>query len=138
MTVVNQRLDDVNNRVHGLGCARMHGSRMNAQTLGVDKVFLDVAVSDDVIGHTFLICLLDNFVVNIRKVLHELDVIAAVLKIAAQRIKNNERARVADVEIVVHSRAAGVHLDLARLQRDKLFLFARHRVIQFHNSILPL
>ena len=32
MTVVNQRLDDVNNRVHGLGCARMHGSRMNAST----------------------------------------------------------------------------------------------------------
>ena len=128
VALVNEGLDDVDDGVHGLGGARVHGCGLDAQALGVDKVLLDIAVGDDVVGDALLVCLADDLVVNIGEVLHEGHLVAAVLEIAAQQVKHDERAGVADVEIVVHGRAARIHLDLARRDRHKLLFLSGQRV----------
>ena len=129
IALVDQRLYDVNNRIHRLGRTRMNGCRTDTQPLCVREVFLDIAVGDDVVGHALFVCLFDDLVVDVGEVLYELDLIAAVLKVAAQRVKDDKRTRIADVEVVVDRRTAGVHLDLARFERDKLLLGAGHRII---------
>ena len=129
IALVDQGLDDVDDRIHGLGRAWMNGGRTDAQTLCVGEVFLDVAVGDDVVGHALLVCLFDDLIVDVGEVLYELDLIAAVLKVAAQRVEDDKRTRVADVEVVVDRRTAGVHLDLALFERDELLLGTGHRIV---------
>ena len=71
-----------------------------------------------------LVCASDYFIVDIREILNELHIVAAIFEIAAQDIEDAQRAGVADVDIVIHGRNAGVHLDLARSYRDELFFFS--------------
>ena len=135
MAVVEQLLHDVDDRVHRLGRARVHGRLADAEPLGVRVIFLDIAVRDDVEVHALFVRLIDDLVVDVGEVLHEFHLVAAVLEVAAQQVEHDERARVADVEIVVHGRAAGIHFDLARGDRDELLLLAGQGVEQFHGFI---
>ena len=104
----------------------MDGCRADTQSLGIHKIFLDVAVCNDIIGHTFRIGLIDDLIINIGEVLYKLNLIATVFQIPAQDIKNNERTCVADMEEVIHRRAAGIHLYFSRLNRNKFFLLPGH------------
>ena len=132
---IEQLLHNADNCVHGFGRAGMHGRLADAEALRVRVVFLDIAVGNHVIGHAFLVGLVNHLVVDIGEILHELHLIAAVFKVAAQQVEHDERARVADVEIVVHGRAAGIHFDLARGDRDKLLFLTGQGVEQFHSFI---
>ena len=113
----------------------MYGRLADAEALRIDVVFLDIAVRDDVEVHALFVCLVDDLVVDVGEVLHELHLVAAVLKVAAQQVEHDERARVADVEVVVHGRAAGIHFDLARGDRNEFLLLAGQGIEQFHDSI---
>ena len=61
-----------------------------------------------VAGFTFMsaISFLHSAIINI---------VAFVLKVTANRIKNDHRTRVSDMDEIVHSRAAYIHLYLSRL-----------------------
>ena len=119
VAVLDQALDDVDDGVHGLGRARVHGSLFDAEALRVVR-------------------LVDDLVVDVGEVLHELDLVAAVLEVAAQQVENDERTRVADMEVVVYGRAAGIHLYLARRDRNEFFLLTGQCVVEFHGFYLLL
>ena len=138
VTLVDQSLDDVDDGIHGLGCTRMYGCALDAQTLCVDKVLLNIAVSDDVVGHAFLVCLVDDLIVNVGKVLYKGYLVAAVLEVTAEQIEHDERTCVADVEIVIDGRAARVHLDFARGNRYKLLFLTGQCIKQLHGYQSPL
>ena len=73
-------------------------------------------------GTALLVGAVDDLVVDVGDVLDEADVEALPLQVAADHVEGQERARVADVDVVVDRRAADVHRDLARLARDELLL----------------
>ena len=120
-----------------LGRARVHRRALDAQRVRVGVVFLDEAVAQLLDGDALFVGAADHLIVDICEILNVLDLVALVLQIAAQRIKNNERARVADVEIVVDCRAAAVNAHLARLDGLELLFPARLRVINLHHLEYP-
>ena len=103
----------------------MNGRFFNTNRLGVLEIFLNKTLAEFLYRYPFLVCALYHFIVNIGEILHKLYVIAAIFKIAAHCVENNKRARVADVEIVVHSRSAGIHFYLVLIYRYKFLFFAR-------------
>ena len=135
--LILQRLDDFFDFVDGLGRLRVDGGRTDAQTLGVGQILANIALGDLLGGNALLICLLDNLVVDVGEVLHEGHIVAAELQVPAQGVKDADRAGVADVDKVIDGRPAGVHLDLARLQRDKFLLLSGEGVENFHFFISP-
>ena len=100
--------------------------------MGVGEVLGDVFFRDFLARDALFVCALDDLVVHVGEVLHERHLVAAVLEIAAQHVEHDDRARVADVDVVIHRRAAGVHTHLAGLDRHELFLLHGHGVEQFH------
>ena len=104
--------------------------------LNVLPEFLDIFLADLLVGQAFLVCTLDNFIVNIRKILNKSYVIADILKEAAKNVKNAKRPCVADMDKIVNSRAAGVNLNLALLNRFKLFLASCESVENLHLFVL--
>ena len=138
VAVLDQTLDNVDDGVHGLGRARVNGSLLDAEALRVDIVFLDIALCDGVEVNALFVRLVDDLVVDVGKVLHELYLVAAVLEVAAQQVENDERTRVADMEVVVYGRAAGIHLYLARRDRNEFFLLTGQCVVEFHGFYLLL
>lgn len=65
----------------------MHIGRTDAQTLGILLVLGDVALSYLGNGDALFIGLLDELVIDVGEVLHELYLIATVFQITAQHIK---------------------------------------------------
>ena len=129
----NQR-DDIRDM---LGRARVDRRALDAQRVRVGVVFLDEAVAQLLDGDALLVGAADHLVVDIREVLDVLDLVALVFQIAAQRVEHDERARVADVEIVVDRRAAAVNAHLARLDGLEFLLAARLRIIDLHHLQYP-
>ena len=97
----------------------MHGGRTNAKPLGIGEILADIAIGDLGVVHPFLIGAADHLIIDIGKVLYKGDLVPAILKVAAEHIKDDEAARVADVEEVIDGRPAGVHLDLSLLDRNE-------------------
>ena len=128
--LILQRLDDFFDFVDGLGRLRVDGGRTDAQTLGVGQILSNIALGD-------FFGAADHLVVDVGEVLHEGHIVAAELQVPAQGVKDADRAGVADVDKVIDGRPAGVHLDLARLQRDKFLLLSGEGVENFHFFISP-
>ena len=132
VALVDERRDEVDDLLDVLGGLRVHGRLADAERMRVGKVLGDVFFGDLLAGDALLVGTIDNLVVHVGEVLHERYLVAAVLQIAAQHVEHDDRARVADVDVVIHRRAAGVHTHFARLDRHELFLLHGHGVVQFH------
>jgi hypothetical protein len=114
----------------GLGRPWLGTRALDAQVgHGLQK---SVSVSAGHLGRldALLVRRLDDLVVDVRDVLDEADIVAAVLEVAADHVEAQECARVADVDVVVDGRAAHVHEGLALLARDEVLFGADHRVVQ--------
>src|SRR5437763_2914644 len=59
---------------------------------------------------------------------------ATILEVAAYPVGHSKCAQVADVNEAVDSRAARIHLDLARFYRNNLFNSASQGIIDSHNA----
>ena len=124
--------DYLNDGVDILGSLRIYRCVADIESVGVDPELFYIALGNLGEINMLLVCASDYFIVDIREILNELHIVAAIFEIAAQDIEDAQRAGVADVDIVIHGRAAGVHLDLARSYRDELFLFSCESVIDLH------
>jgi len=83
-------------------------------------------------GAPLLVSTVDDLVVHVGEVLRERDIVAARDEPAANHVEADERARVADVDVVVHRGAAHVHADLALLDGLECFLAVRSAVVDEH------
>ena len=84
-------------------------------------------------GSALFLSLFDELIVDVGDVGDVDDLVAAVLEVAAQGIEDDERAGVADVDIVVDGGAADVDAVLARHLRHELFLLAGQGVKDLHS-----
>ena len=84
MAILDQALNNIDDGIHGFGRTRVYGRLFYAKTLCINEILLDIALGDGVEVHTLLVGLVDDLVVNVGKVLHELDLITAVLEVTAQ------------------------------------------------------
>ena len=62
-----------------------------------------------------------------------LDVIAGIAQVLFKNVLHDVRAEVSDVRKVIHSRAAGVHLDYIRMIGNKVLFLSCCRIIKLHN-----
>ena len=83
-----------------------------------------------------LVAALDDLVIDIGEVLGERDLVAARDEPATNHVKADERAGIADVDVVVDRGAAHVHADLAGLDGLELFLFMGSAVVDTHSLLL--
>ena len=113
-----------------LGSAGAHGGSLDVQTVGIPDV-LGLKLAGDLLHRgALLLAFFDELVINIGDVGDIVDLVAAVFQIAAQRIKDDHRARIADVDIVVNRRAADIDAVLALLLGGQIPLFWRVRVLK--------
>ena len=78
----------------------------------------------------------DDLVIDIGEVLGERDLVAARDEPATNHVKADERAGIADVDVVVDRGATHVHADLAGLDGLELFLFMGSAVVDTHSLLL--
>ena len=126
--LLHQR-DDLGDVLGGLG---VDGGLAHAQRLDVLEVLGDKALAQLLDGGALLVGAVDHLVVDVGEVLHERHVVAAPLQVPAQHVEHDERTRVADVNVVVDRRAAGVDAHLALVQGNQFFFSSRLRVIDPH------
>ena len=115
MALVDKGLDHLQHALNLLGCLRMGGSRFYVHVSHIFFALCDVALGNGVCIYPFLDGFLDDLVIHVGEVGNVINIVAFILKVAANRIKNDHRTRVSDMDEVVHSRAAYIHLYLSRL-----------------------
>ena len=71
-------------------------------------------------GHALRQGIADDLVVHVSDVHHMLEAVAAVAQPAPQDVLKSEGTQIADVNVVVHCRPAGVHADGIAFQRSEL------------------
>ena len=130
---IDQVLDDVQDLLDVLRCTGLDGGLFAVQTGGILEVLGLEALGDFLHGSTLFLALLDELVIDVGDVGDIDDLVAAVLKVTAQGVEDDERAGVADVDIVVDGGAADVDAVLARHLRHELFLLAGQGVEDLHS-----
>ena len=125
-----QPADDVDHPLDVVRGAGVHVRPLNPQLLEVAEQVVDERLRVLVQRHAAGQRAADRLVVHVRQVHHEAHFVAAVLQVAVQHVREEERAHVADVRRRVHRRPAGVHPHPAFMQGDELFLAAGERVVE--------
>ena len=115
MALVDKGLDHLQHTLNLLGCLWMGGSRFHVHVGHVLLALGNVAFGNGLCVYAFLDGLLDDLVIYVGEIGNVVDIVAFVFKVAAHGIENDHRARVSDMDEVVHSRAAYIHLYLSRL-----------------------
>jgi hypothetical protein len=127
---VDQRLDQVDDRLDELRCQRLGVRAADPDPLGVLEVVLGHLLGQFGRGPAGLGGRVVDLVVDVRDICHERHVVALVLEEALQLGEDDERPGVADVHARVDRRAARVDADLARIAGLQWRHFAGSRVIQ--------
>ena len=134
MAGVDQVLHDVQNLLDVLGGAGLHGGLFAVQPGGVLEVLGLKALGHFLHGGALLLALLDELIVDIGDVGNVDHLVAPVFQIAAQGVEHDQRAGVADVDIVINGRAADVDTVLAGHLRYKFFLLSGQGVEDLHGQ----
>ena len=93
----------------------MYGSRLYVHHFHILFALGNIALGNGLGVHALLDGLLDNLVVYICEIGNIVDVIAFVLKIPSDCIKNDHRSCISNVDKIVYGRTAHIHLYLAFL-----------------------
>ena len=96
---------------------------LDVQRVGVFQKCLLVLLGVLLHGDAVARGVADDLVVHVGDVHDVLQLVAALLQEAAQRVDDDEGAEVADVPVVVHRGTAGVHADQVVFQRMELLDF---------------
>lgn len=89
-------------------------------------------------GTALLIGTVDDLVVHVGEVLGKGDLVALVHEVAADHVKREERARVANVNLVIDGGATDIHANLARLDGLELLLPVRLGIVDAHGLLLGM
>src|ERR1700694_1708686 len=130
MAVLRQPFDQRHHLENVLRGARVVLRPLDSQRVEILEKRLDVLLGELIDRLAMLRGLLDDAVLDIGEVHHLRDLVALLEEDPAQQILEEEGAEVADVGIVVHRWTAGVHPNVALLDRYELFHPATHRVVQ--------
>ena len=134
VALVYQGLNELYDLRDVLRDLRMHVGLHNAQRLRVVEVLLDVFLGDFRSADALLLGPVDDLVIHVGKVLHELDLVASVFEVPSECIEHHERSGVSYVKEIVDRRSADIHPDLARLDRYEFFFPVSKRVVNLHVS----
>ena len=129
IALFNQLIYYSDNCVNVFRCLGVHGCLFYSQTVSVRKILSYEPVGKLFYGYSLLVGTLNHFVVNISKILYEVNFIPPVFKVPSERVKDYKRACVSYVKVVVNRRTAGIHLNLARLNGYKIFFFSRESIV---------
>src|SRR5205085_5233825 len=80
----------------------------------------------------------DDLVIHISNVHDVLDLVSALAQKAAQDVNGHEAAKIADVAVIIDSKAAGIHADRVVHGRRKLFRLVRKRGVETEGQCLIL
>ena len=118
---INKGLYNIDNFLHMLGNTRVNMRASYVQLIHYFKISVDITPADVAPLHAFLIRRIDDFIVNIGKILNMQNVIAFMLQKTADNVPGYKGARVADMGMVVRRNAANIHIGFAGMQRHKFF-----------------
>ena len=137
MAGIDEILDNMDDLADMLGRAGTHGRRHDIQAVGILDV-LGLKLAGDLLhGGSLLLSLLDELVINVGDVGDIVDLAAAVFQITAQRVKDDHRAGIADMDIVIDRRAADIDAVLALLLGGEFLFPACHRIEDLHSLHIP-
>ena len=136
VVLVDKGLYHLQHAADFLGCLRMDRGRLYIHGCHVLFALLNVPAGHSVSVHTFLNCLFYDFVIHIREIGYIAHVVTLILKIPAYRVKYNHGPGVSYMDEIIHRRAADVHLDLPRGQRNEFLFFSAQCVKYLHTLIL--
>ena len=127
----------LNERDHGADL--LGGLRANVGVLHAGCVHVLDEQARVLLGHfgsgaPFLGGAADDLVVHVGHILHEGDIEAAPAEVTANHIEGDERARVADVDAVVHRGPADVHGHLPGLDGFEVDLASQARIVQLDHE----
>ncbi|OQB90409.1 MAG: hypothetical protein BWX83_00853 [Candidatus Cloacimonetes bacterium ADurb.Bin117] len=125
--------DDLRKHFRGTG---LMGRSADAEGRAVFQKGFGILVRDLLVGHPLFKRLGDDLVFDVGDVLHVIHFVAAEFEVAAEDVKSEKGAGVADVEVVIDSWSAGIHFHLARSEGNKFLLGALGGVVQKHGQIL--
>ena len=132
MTAVHQLFHQIENQIHVFGYFRMDIGIHHIQTMGIRLVLLNIAFRKFHRRNAFLICTADDFIIDIRKILHIGDIITTILQIPPQYVKRTNRTGIADMNIVVNRWPTRINADMIRFDGDELLFFSGQCVINLH------
>ena len=121
-----------------LGGAGLDRGLLAVEACGILQILGLEALGDLLHGGAFLLPLPDELVINVGDVGDIDHLVAAVFQIAAQGVEYDQRAGVADVDIVVNGRAADIDAVFTGHLRDKFFFLTGQGVENLHTKPLLL
>ena len=111
-------------------------SRTDSQRFGILVILINKSVGKFLYSNAFFIGSSDHFVIDICEILDKSNLITFPLQLPSQHVKRDERPGIADMEIIIHSRAARIDTHFSIMDRLKSFFFTGHAVIDLHNDYL--
>ena len=134
MSRVDELLHERDHRVDFARRARAHRGVEHVHGVHVGDEGLGVLGCDFGGAAPLFVGLVDDLVVDVGHVLHEDHVETAPRQVAADDVEADERAGVADMDVVVHRGTAHVHLHLAVLERHEVDLLVHLRVEYLYHA----
>ena len=106
----------------------------NSDCLGILVILGDKLLAKLLYGYSLVICTLNHFIVNIRKVLNKGHIVPNIFKVSAHSIKHNKRPCISYMEIVINCRSARIHLYVFLVYWDKFFFLSCKSIINSHTA----
>ena len=142
VALFEQNRDHVDKLVDTVGSRLHHVGAFDVELFAVGKECVGVELRDLHHGLVLALGALEHFVLagvgvggevsHVGDVHDAVDVVARKAEIFFEHILHDVGAQVADMRVVIHGGAAGVHVHLARCVRNKLLLGLSERIIQNH------
>lgn len=104
MAFVDQALHELDHRVDLFGSLRANIGVLHAGCMHVSDEGISIFFSDLSSRSAFLERLVDNLVVHVGHVLHESNFEPTPCEVATDGVERDERARIADMDVVIHGR----------------------------------
>ena len=96
-------------------------AKIDADKKKEEDAFANITLTDDICCGAFLNGLFDDFVIHICKVGYKIHIISLIFHISSGCIKTYHRTCITNVNKIIHSRSAHIHLNLAFFYRYKFF-----------------
>ena len=124
ISLVDQRLDHIYHPTDFFCRQRILGCRLDIHAIHIFFALCNITLGYLIRRNAFLNRLFDDLIVYIRKIRHIIYIIAFILKISSDGIKYDHRPCISDMDKVINSRTAYVHLNFSFFQRYKFFFLS--------------